>query len=75
MWTDHLLDAITESIVAMDREGHTAFCQGAERITGLGFAHPDTAFSRPVYTLCHTLITALSRHLSSLTPILLMKNR
>jgi PAS domain S-box-containing protein len=34
-WTDHLLDAIVEGIVTLDRQGHiTFFSNGAERITG-----------------------------------------
>jgi two-component system sensor histidine kinase ResE len=34
-WTDHLLEAIVEGIVTLDREGHiTFFSQGAEKITG-----------------------------------------
>lgn len=36
-WTDHLLSAIVEGIVTLDRQGFiTFFSQGAERITGLG---------------------------------------
>ena len=36
-WTDHLLGAIVEGIVTLDRQGFiTYFSQGAERITGLG---------------------------------------
>ena len=36
-WTDHLLSAIVEGIVTLDRQGFiTYFSQGAERITGLG---------------------------------------
>jgi len=35
-WTDHLLEAITEGIVAVDERGYvTFFSAGAERITGL----------------------------------------
>jgi len=34
-WTDHLLEAIVEGIVTLDRHGHiTFFSHGAERITG-----------------------------------------
>jgi PAS domain S-box-containing protein len=34
-WTDHLLEAIVEGIVTLDRHGHiTYFSHGAERITG-----------------------------------------
>jgi PAS domain S-box-containing protein len=34
-WTDHLLEAIVEGIVTLDRKGHvTFFSHGAERITG-----------------------------------------
>ncbi|MGD9405854.1 MAG: ATP-binding protein [Anaerolineae bacterium] len=34
-WTDHLLEAIVEGIVTLDREGNiTFFSHGAERITG-----------------------------------------
>lgn len=34
-WTDHLLEAIVEGIVTLDRQGHiTFFSHGAERITG-----------------------------------------
>ena len=34
-WTDHLLEAIVEGIVTLDRRGHiTYFSHGAERITG-----------------------------------------
>jgi PAS domain S-box-containing protein len=34
-WTDHLLEAIVEGIVTLDRAGHiTFFSRGAERITG-----------------------------------------
>ncbi len=34
-WTDHLLEAIVEGIVTLDRKGHiTFFSRGAERITG-----------------------------------------
>jgi PAS domain S-box-containing protein len=34
-WTDHLLEAIVEGIVTLDRRGHiTFFSRGAERITG-----------------------------------------
>jgi PAS domain S-box-containing protein len=34
-WTDHLLEAIVEGIVTLDRYGHiTFFSHGAERITG-----------------------------------------
>jgi PAS domain S-box-containing protein len=34
-WTDHLLEAIVEGIVTLDRQGHiTFFSDGAERITG-----------------------------------------
>ena len=34
-WTDHLLEAIVEGIVTLDRRGHiTFFSHGAERITG-----------------------------------------
>jgi PAS domain S-box-containing protein len=34
-WTDHLLESITEGIVALDGRGHiTFFSPGAERITG-----------------------------------------
>jgi two-component system phosphate regulon sensor histidine kinase PhoR len=34
-WTDHLLGAIVEGIVTLDRQGHiTFFSHGAERITG-----------------------------------------
>jgi PAS domain S-box-containing protein len=34
-WADHLLEAIVEGIVTLDRRGHiTFFSQGAERITG-----------------------------------------
>jgi PAS domain S-box-containing protein len=36
-WTDHLLEAIVEGIVTLDRRGHiTFFSHGAERITGWG---------------------------------------
>lgn len=35
-WTDHLLGAIVEGIITLDRQGFiTYFSQGAERITGL----------------------------------------
>ena len=35
VWTDHLLEAIVEGIVTLDRQGHiTFFSHGAERITG-----------------------------------------
>jgi PAS domain S-box-containing protein len=35
-WTDHLLEAIVEGIVTLDRRGHiTFFSHGAERIMGL----------------------------------------
>ena len=35
-WTDHLLSAIVEGIITLDRQGFiTYFSQGAERITGL----------------------------------------
>jgi PAS domain S-box-containing protein len=35
-WTDHLLKAVNEGIVTLDREGHiTFFSPGAERILGL----------------------------------------
>ena len=35
VWTDHLLQAIVEGIVTLDRQGHiTFFSNGAERITG-----------------------------------------
>lgn len=38
-WTDHLLSAIVEGIVTLDRQGYiTYFSHGAERITGLGGA-------------------------------------
>ncbi len=38
-WTDHLLSAIVEGIVTLDRQGYiTYFSHGAERITGLGSA-------------------------------------
>jgi PAS domain S-box-containing protein len=34
-WSDHLLEAIVEGIVTLDRQGHiTFFSHGAERITG-----------------------------------------
>jgi PAS domain S-box-containing protein len=34
-WTDHLLEAIVEGIVTLDRQGHiTFFSHGAEQITG-----------------------------------------
>jgi PAS domain S-box-containing protein len=34
-WTDHLLEAIVEGIITLDRKGHiTFFSHGAERITG-----------------------------------------
>ncbi len=36
-WTDHLLEAIVEGIVTLDRQGRiTFFSHGAERITGWG---------------------------------------
>ncbi len=35
VWADHLLEAIVEGIVTLDRQGHiTFFSHGAERITG-----------------------------------------
>jgi PAS domain S-box-containing protein len=44
-WTDHLLEAIVEGIVTLDRQGRiTFFSQGAERITGW---HRDEVLGRP----------------------------
>ncbi|MBN1993041.1 MAG: PAS domain-containing protein [Anaerolineae bacterium] len=52
-WTDHLLEAIVEGIVALDHEGRIAFFSpGAERITGWQRAEvlqqPVNEFFRPV---------------------------
>jgi PAS domain S-box-containing protein len=44
-WTDHLLEAIVEGIVTLDRRGHvTFFSHGAERITGW---HREEVTGRP----------------------------
>ncbi len=44
-WTDHLLEAVVEGIVTLDRQGRiTFFSRGAERITGWS---RDQALGRP----------------------------
>ncbi len=54
-WTDHLLEAIVEGIVTLDREGHiTFFSQGAEKITGW---HRDQVLGRTCDQVFHLLET------------------